>query len=154
MLRHNKGFRLDHISETKRGHRMHDSNSHEKKNLETYYFDNLLKNLVNFSKKIFRYLLNMDVEKKKAVSLTLIIMTLCFFLGARDVFLFNHILCISYDYIEIDGGMINLDGYIVNYIIFLIMWSPAIYLLSLYWNRKTPKFHLSPPCVRIVVASN
>lgn len=121
---------------------MHDQNSDEK-NLQANNFHDSLKEIVDSLKKSYQYLLNMNIKEKKAISLTLIIMTLCFFLGARDVFLFNHVLCISRDYFEIDGHMIDLGDYIANYIIFLIIWSPAIYLLNLYWNTKTSKFRLS-----------
>jgi hypothetical protein len=123
---------------------MRDSHSHEEKNSKPYYFDDLLRATFNFLKKTSLYLLSMDVEKKKAISLTLIIMTLSFFLGWRNVFLLNHILCISSDdyYIEYFSYS-GLRGYIVDYLIFLIVWSPAIYLLRLYWNSKTLKFRLS-----------
>lgn len=46
------------------------------------------------------------------------------------------------DYYRFDGVMNDFGGYIANYTIFLILWAPAIYLLKLYWNKKTLKFLL------------
>jgi len=34
-------------------------------------------------------------------------------------------------------------GYILNYVIFLVMWFPCIYFLSLHWKSKNFKFYLS-----------
>lgn len=115
---------------------MRDSQSHDENNSGDF-LDHVLKKVFIFFKNTFQYLLGMDIEKKKAISLTVIIMTLAYFLGSRGVFLLGHVLGITSDYDEYSSH------YTGNYIIFLIMWSPAIYLLSLYWNTKTIKFRLS-----------
>lgn len=118
------------------------SKSHKEIKSEPNCLDRLLKDIFTSLKQEYRSLLNMDIERKKAIVLTFIIMTLSLFLGSRDVFLLNHILCISRYYTSIDGVMDGLDTYLANYVIFLILWSPAIYFLSLYWNSKTIKFRL------------
>jgi len=115
---------------------MHDQNSHNTKNSETDFFDDLLKYAFSCMNKAFRCLLEINIEKKKAISLTAIIMTLAFFLGSRGVFILDHILSITFNYNY-------LWEYAENYIVFFVMWAPAIYFLSLYWNSKNIKFRLS-----------
>lgn len=109
---------------------MQELNLHDEAKSRPYQLEDLFRDIRS-------YISRMDVEKKRAISLTFIIMTLSYFLGSSRVFLLNHVLNIT------SNDWNYSDSYTANYIIFLIMWSPAIYLLSLYWNTKTIKFRLS-----------
>jgi len=118
---------------------MNEQDLQKKANTEIERYDNT----DDLDKKVFDYLNNklihlfsMDIKKKKAIALTVALMTLAFFLGEHNVYILNHILTMSSEYSH------SFNTYLSNYIIFFILISPAIYLLSIYWKTKSYQFRV------------